>query len=458
MVHEKSRSEAITMMVEALSTQISFKGPANNTDYLKHIVASDSFKNGRTTTDFLENEFSYQPCTIDVLFGGAFTTVQDIGRPKKGHGIPKSGPMDIYSARIANLLVGNELEDELLELTLSGPELLFMSAAVISVCGAPTSVTLDGKEVPMWTRLVVQAGQKVKVDFFKGPGIRGYLAVKGGFPNIPILFGSKSATPSQKYGGTQGRQIRAGDYLELSEESPKWAKETVEYTLPSEQVPDFDIKEIYVMQGPHDSADIMTSSDRETLYNTAWKVGHNSNRTGIKLIGPTLQWARKDGGEAGSHPSNYLDFGYPSPGGVNWGGDASTILCYDSPNFGGLICSTTVVTADLWKLGQLRPDDKVKMTPISLDSALELRKQAADYMKSVQKTISSGDIHYSGHSKFPATIPRDSIQDRLAILKEVPSSGALRPKVIYRQVRSNTSYIFQVLFIYDNRAVTHLSS
>jgi urea carboxylase len=435
MVHGKSRSEAITMMVEALSTQVSFKGPANNAAYLKHIVASKSFKEGNTTTNFLEKDFSYQPCAIDVLSSGAFTTVQDIGRPRKGHGIPKSGPMDIYSARIASILVGNEIEDELLELTLSGPELLFMSAAVISVCGAPTSVTVDGKEVAMWTRLVIQAGQKVKVGFFKGPGIRGYLAIKGGFPNIPVLFGSKSATPSQKYGGTQGRQMRAGDYLELSESSPTWAKEAAEYTIPAELVPDFNIKEIHVMQGPHDSADIMTASDREMLYTTAWKVGHNSNRTGIKLIGPIPQWARKDGGEAGSHPSNYLDFGYPSPGGINWGGDASTILCYDSPNFGGLICSTTVVTADLWKLGQLRPDDRVKLIPISLDSALELRKSAAAYIKSIQETVCSGATQSSMETKFPATVPRDSIQDRVAILKEAPSSGALRPKVVYRQVR-----------------------
>jgi urea carboxylase len=435
MVHEKSRHEAIASMVNALSSQVSFKGPANNTDYLKHIIDSESFKDGKTTTDFLENEFSYKPCAVDVLFGGAFTTVQDSGRPRKGHGIPKSGLMDINSARIANILVGNKPQDELLEFTLSGPELLFMSAAVISVCGAPTSVTLDGEEKPMWSRLIVHAGQKVKVGFLKGPGIRGYLAVKGGFPNIPVLFGSKSATPSQKYGGTQGRQVRAGDYLELSEDSPSWAEEAMEYTLPPDLIPDLDIKEIYVMQGPHDSFDIMTAQDREMLYNTAWKVGHNSNRTGIKLIGPIPQWARQDGGEAGSHPSNYLDFGYPSPGGINWGGDASTILCYDSPNFGGLICSTTVVTADLWKLGQLRPDDRVKLTPISLKSALELRKIAEQYLNSIQETVNGGTQQDTRLLKFPATLPRDSTKESAAILKEVPSSGDLRPKVVYRQVR-----------------------
>lgn len=58
------------------------------------------------------------------------------------------------------------------------------------------------------------------------------------------------------------------------------------------------------MHGPHDSDDIMTPEDREMLYTTRWKIGHNSNRTGIRLVGPVPKWARKDGGEGGSHPSS----------------------------------------------------------------------------------------------------------------------------------------------------------
>ncbi|KIV99328.1 urea carboxylase [Verruconis gallopava] len=433
MVFASSRSEAINSMIKLLDSEVSFKGPANNMDFLRDIVASEQFKDGKTTTDFITNNLSYRPCAIDFLFGGAFTTVQDVGRPKKGHGIPKGGPMDIVSARLANILVGNLPEDELLEITLSGPEMLFLSAAVIAVCGAPTTLTIDGKEVSLWKRLVVQRGQRVKVGFINGPGIRAYLAIKGGFPGVPVLFGSKSTTPSQKYGGTQGRQIRTGDYLKLSDKSPLWAEEMVEYSLPLKLIPDYNFEEIYVMQGPHDSADIMTDTDRNMLYSTAWKVGHNSNRTGIKLIGPTPQWARKDGGEAGSHPSNYLDFGYPSPGGVNWGGDASTILCYDSPNFGGLVCSSTVITAELWKLGQLRPDDRVKLTPVSMESATELRKKLDEYLAFVQKIVSDCKETVATNPKLPMNLNPVAINKSVAVLKEVSASGALRPKVVYRQ-------------------------
>ncbi|KAF2092497.1 urea carboxylase [Rhizodiscina lignyota] len=436
MVHASTRAETIIQMTAALAYKVSFKGPANNLDFVKRIIASSDFGKGNTLTTFLDT-FPYRPCAIDVLSAGAFTTVQDVGRPKKGHGIPKSGPMDSISARIANILVGNDQDLDLLEITLDGPELVFNAAAVIAICGAAVPVSVDGKEVPMWSRLRIDAGQKLMIGFLKGPGIRCYLAVKGGFPNIPLVFGSKATTPSLKYGGTQGRQVRAGDYLELSEQSPNWAEKFEAFSLPVELIPDFNIKEVYVMQGPHDSADIMTAEDREMLYNTLWRVGHNSNRTGIKLIGPAPKWARSDGGEAGSHPSNYLDFGYPSPGGMNWGGDASTILAFDSPNFGGLICSSTVVTADLWKLGQLRPDDKVALTPISLESALKQKHVVATYIKSVENTVSgimiNGTVNGTPASNMSTKQLRSDIGDTTAILKSIPSNGTLRPRVVYRQ-------------------------
>src|ERR1700759_1825869 len=90
MVFAETRSEAIASMVKLLSFDIAVRGPANNLEFLRDIIASESFREGKTTTDFLKINFSYRPCAIDILSAGAFTTVQDSGRPKKGHGIPKS--------------------------------------------------------------------------------------------------------------------------------------------------------------------------------------------------------------------------------------------------------------------------------------------------------------------------------------------------------------------------------
>lgn len=71
-----------------------------------------------------------------------------------------------------------------MEITISGPELLFNAPAVLAVSGAPVSVTIDGEEKEMWSRLVIHAGQKLKIGKVENGGCRCYLAVKGGFPEM----------------------------------------------------------------------------------------------------------------------------------------------------------------------------------------------------------------------------------------------------------------------------------
>jgi allophanate hydrolase subunit 1/biotin carboxyl carrier protein len=181
------------------------------------------------------------------------------------------------------------------------------------------------------------------------------------------------------------------------------------------------------MHGPHDSDDIMTSEDREMLYTTKWRVGHNSNRTGIRLEGPKPKWARSNGGEGGSHPSNILDYGYPSPGGLNWTGDDPVAFTMDSPNLGGLICSTTVVSADLWRLGQLKPGDHTCMRPISYAQARELAGRVESYIEDLAKMISGAT-----NDKPILDLALAEGEAGPAILKRVPPEAG-RPALTYRQ-------------------------
>ncbi|KAL3420530.1 urea carboxylase [Phlyctema vagabunda] len=432
MVHAPSRTEAMPKMLKTLSDCV-LQGPATNLHYLSAVILSDGFQKGETLTNYLSTKFQYQPCAFDVLSAGAFTTVQDYpARATSGHGIPKSGPLDNISSRIANILVGNIPGMETLEITVSGPELLFTAPAVFSVCGAPMPVTIDGIEKPMWSRLIIQAGQKLKIGSAKNGGCRNYLAIKGGFPDVPVYLGSKAASPSLKLGGTQGRQLQTSDYITLSEETVKWAAEATEYTLPDSCIPDFNIKEVYVLHGPHDDDTFMTVKDREMLYNTPWKVGHNSNRTGIRLIGPNPEWSRKDGGDGGAHPSNCFDYGYPL-GGINWGGDSSVVFSMDSPNLGGLICSSTVISADLWRMGQLKPGEFVRFKPTTYDLSLELFGRVETYISRVQ------DLVEDRTSEIPVLDVILPPGETGAILKKVEGDGGVRPEVKYRQ--GGDSYI-----------------
>ncbi len=138
-------------------------------------------------TNFLDTRFKYEPCAIDVISPGAYTVVEDYpARATNGHGIPKAGPMDNVSSRIANILVGNKPGTETLEMTLSGPELLFTTSAVFAVCGAPMPVSIDGEERPMWSRLVIQKGQRLTIGKVADGGCRAYLSIKGGFPEMCV--------------------------------------------------------------------------------------------------------------------------------------------------------------------------------------------------------------------------------------------------------------------------------
>ncbi|KAI0459236.1 urea carboxylase [Xylaria acuta] len=435
MVHAPTREQAVEKMRQVFSSGVVLKGPTTNLDFVGAIISSEAFANRETLTNFLDTRFSYKPCGIDVISGGSYSTIQDFpARPSIGFGIPKSGPMDSISSRIANILVGNPIGTEVLEMTLIGPELLFTSSSKIAVCGANCVVTIDGKERPTWSSLFIRAGQRLKIGTIIGAGCRMYLAVRGGFPNIPSVFGSKSTTPSLKYGGYQGRPLRAGDFLHLQiqESAPPIVSE--DFGLLPHMVPDMRVEEVYVLQGPHDSEDIMTTEDRNMLYGTKWKVGHNSSRSGVRLLGPAPQWARQSGGEAGSHPSNYLDYGYPSPGGMNWGGDSPCIFTVDSPNLGGLVCSSTVISADLWKLGQLRPGDTFALTPVSLENAVTQIQRVEAYLAVIQQVVSSNT---ATSDIFPCRIPRATIVPNSAILQPVPApvpdQSKLSPKTTYRQ-------------------------
>jgi urea carboxylase len=432
MAHADSRETVCNKIAKVLS-DTTLQGPPTNLHFLKDIISSESFLAGDTLTNFLDTKFTYKPCAIDVLSPGSFTTVQDFpARATNGHGIPKGGPMDNLSSRIANVLVGNNPGTEVLEMTLTGPELLFTAPAVVAVAGASVSVTIDGENKPMWSRLTIQSGQKLKIGKVENGGLRFYLAVKGGFPEIPLYLGSKAGTPSLGFGGTQGRQLQMGDWIELDPSGNEWAVASRSYTLPQACIPNYNIEEVYCMHGPHDSDDFMTIKDREMLYSTAWKIGHNSNRTGIRLVGPVPEWSRKDGGEGGSHPSNIFDYGYPCPGGINWGGDSSVIFSMDSPDLGGLLCSTTVISADLWRIGQVKPGGYLKLKPTTFEHALELVDRVEAFIANVKALVDGNSemIPTLDLALPPSRIPEGTSN---AILKTVPGDDK-HHQVVYRQV------------------------
>ncbi|MDP2071595.1 urea carboxylase [Methylotenera sp.] len=365
LVHAADRDSAVAKMRTALE-ETHLSGIETNLEYLRQVFADTVFPAGRQITRYL-NGFEYKPHTIDVQDGGVMTTIQDYpGRI--GYwavGVPPSGPMDHLAFRFANKLVGNAEGVAGLEITLIGPKLKFNTDSVVAITGAPIEATLDGELINLWQSLAIKAGGVLKLGKINGAGCRAYLAVQGGF-DVPDYLGSKSTFTLGQFGGHGGRALRVGDVLHLTKQANS---EYIAKSLPQKLQPNYASQwEIGVLYGPHGAPDFFTDADIGMFFSTDWEVHYNSNTTGVRLIGPKPQWARKDGGEAGLHPSNIHDNAY-AIGAIDFTGDMPVILGPDGPSLGGFVCPATIIQAELWKMGQLKAGDTIRFKKVSQEDA-----------------------------------------------------------------------------------------
>ncbi|ASR56390.1 urea carboxylase [Cellulomonas sp. PSBB021] len=368
-VHGDDRAQAFARAAHALAgTRVD--GVETNLPQLRAAVAHPRVLAGRVDTALLADVVDDEPW-VEVLRAGDMTTVQDWpGRRGLWEvGVPPSGPMDDLSFRLGNRALGNDEGAPGLECTLTGPRLRFSHAATVCVTGAPAPVRVDGRTVPQWEPVEVPPGGVLDVGAPSGAGLRTYVLLAGGL-DVPRYLGSASTFTLGGFGGTTGRALVVGDVLRpatLADPSPDRAP------VPAELRPRFTHAwRLAVQEGPHPAPDFLTREDMATLLDATWRVQAHANRTGVRLSGPRLRWARQDGGEAGLHPSNVHDTPY-SVGALNISGDTPILLGPDGPSLGGFACPVTVVSGHRWKLGQIRPGDTVRLDAVPTRTAERLR-------------------------------------------------------------------------------------
>jgi len=380
----KDRAAALTLLDSALAdTQI--YGVETNIHYVRKILATPIFQQSTIFTRYL-NEFSFTPHSIDIISSGTMTTIQDYpGRTGYWDvGVPPSGPFDNYSFRLGNRLLGNTESAAGLEITLNGPTLKFNCPTKIVLTGAEMQASLDGETIAFWHVIEVTAGQILKFGSVVAGGARAYLLIQHGI-QCPLYLESRSTFTLGQFGGHVGRALRTGDVLHISPCQPSVAiVQSSPTVLPVALLPDIrNHWQLRVIYGPHGAPDFFTDQDIQTFFNSDWEIHYNSSRTGIRLVGPKPQWARSDGGEAGMHPSNIHDNAY-AIGTIDFTGDMPVILGPDGPSLGGFVCPATVISADLWKLGQLKAGDKVRFVPISIDDAVKLQRTQNNAIHNLQ--------------------------------------------------------------------------
>jgi len=424
-VHADTRAETIAKLQKALG-ETRLHGIASNLDYLRQVVADERFAQGEVWTRLLDS-FSFKASVIEVLEPGTYSSVQDYpGR--LGYwdiGVPPSGPMDDFAFRLANRIVGNAAEAAGLEFTLQGPTLRFHSDALIALTGADCPATLDDAPVAYWQPIEVKAGQVLKLGRALS-GCRTYLAVRNGL-DVPLYLGSRSTFALGQFGGHAGRTLRTADMLAISQ--PELPACTTPAPVAPPQaahpslIPSYGTTwNIGVLYGPHGAPDFFTAEAIEEFFAAEWEVHYNSNRLGVRLSGPKPSWARADGGEAGLHPSNVHDCEY-AIGSINFTGDFPVILTKDGPSLGGFVCPVTIAKAELWKVGQVKPGDKLRFHPIGFQQAQSLEQAQLGSIEALA-AISA------------VTLPAPSLQPdttvSATVLAELPAEGS-RPRAVYRQ-------------------------
>jgi len=310
---------------------------------------------------------------IEVIKPGLETSIQDYpGRIGYwAQGFPPSGPMDSWSFRLANLLVGNPADAAGLECQFVGPTLKFNAAMVLAICGADMKPTLDSKPVPMWESIAVAAGQTLALSFTT-LGARAYIAVAGGIDTPPWL-GSRSTFHKAGVGGMEGHALKTGQMVPVGKGEGKPGRKVKPEARPI--LATDRVWTVEVVPGPND--DWIDDVGHERFLSSDWKLSSKSDRTGFRLEGP--QWtftpkATNKAPEHGSEPSNIIDQGYPV-GAINLCGQTPIILVNDGPSMGGFINPYTVPSASFWKLGQAKPAEILRFKSVSVEEAQALRRK-----------------------------------------------------------------------------------
>jgi len=309
---------------------------------------------------------------VEVLQGGLETTVQD-GLGRRGYlqlGIPRSGPMDPKSFQLGNQLLKNPANAAGLEIQFVGPKLQFARATAIALSGANNRPQLNQQPIPMWTTVMVQAGDILSFGHARS-GARTYVHFAGGL-DVPVVMGSRSTFTRAGLGGLEGRQLRGGDRLSSFATDRADSLRPVRTVTPLQR-PAFSHQwNIELLLGPHD--DWLSEQDLAAFLRADWRVSSKSDRVGYRLEGPSFEFSslahQKASGED-SHPSNQIDYGCHL-GTVLFCGQTPTILMVDSPSLTGYVAPLTVCQASLWKVGQARPGDCLRFQVI--DQAAALRR------------------------------------------------------------------------------------
>jgi antagonist of KipI len=281
--------------------------------------------------------------TLRVLEPGLHTLVVDFGRPgSRSLGVPVGGAADRWALALGNALVANPPAAAALEITWSGPTVVADCELACVVCGAPFELYTDRRRLTAGTTFTLYSGEELHIASTH-TRMRAYLCVRAGFQE-KLVLGSRSAL----------EPVRAGDVLAC--QTGRIGGRFVRPLARWNQEP----RTLRVVDGRQASW-----FNRREIFAHEFAVTPASNRMGLRLEGPSL-----------TGPARELVSEPVCPGSVQVTHDGRCIILgVDGQTIGGYPKIAQVITADLDKLGQLRPGDRLTFLRVSLQEAERAYRQ-----------------------------------------------------------------------------------
>jgi antagonist of KipI len=279
--------------------------------------------------------------TLRIEKPGLRTLLVDAGRPSsRSLGVPIGGAADRFALAIANALVGNAPEAPALEINVQGPTLVAECPLACVVWGAPFSLVCAARpSLRAGATFTLEAGDVLEIGV-AAQGMRGYFCVAGGFDNRPVL-GSKSGL-SPLASGAEVLCTASRINSRFVRHAFQWNQEPrLLRVLPGAQRDQFDFADFCAQK---------------------YEITKAANRMGLRLRGPALPVSKT---ELLSEPV--------CPGTVQVTKDGQCIILgIDGQTIGGYPKIAQVISADVDKLAQLRPGERVHFQEVTLETAREL--------------------------------------------------------------------------------------
>ena len=305
--------------------------------------------------------------SLEILRTGLQTTIQDLGRFGAAHlGISASGASDHLAMRIGNLMVGNPENTPVIEMTLTGDTVLFHSNAFVALVGSKFKINLDEKPFPFWMGAYISAGQVLTI----GPTLKGarcYLCVRGGL-QVKNIINSASTHLTSRIGGLNGSILKKGDKIAFGN-----LDKVIQPIKNIKNYPDTDITTVRVTKGLQ--WDWFDNQNRKLFFQKAYQVTALSNRMGLRLSGESI---------LSSKGNEIITEGMPL-GAIQIPGNGQPIISFvEHQTTGGYPKLANVISADLYKVGQLKPGDQFEFQLIGFPEAEKARLEQENYILSLK--------------------------------------------------------------------------